>query len=61
MIKIPTPNKNESEEDFVSRCIPIVIDDGTATDSDQAVAICHSIYDESKKSVFKGALFTRNK
>jgi phage head maturation protease len=49
---MPTPNEGESREDFVKRCIPIVIDDGTAKDQDQAVAICNSMFD--KKSLAKG-------
>jgi hypothetical protein len=46
---MPTPNKNESEVDFVNRCIPIVIADKTAKDGAQGAAICHSIYREHKK------------
>lgn len=46
---MPTPNKNESEVDFVNRCIPIVIGDKTAKDGSQGAAICHSIYREHKK------------
>jgi hypothetical protein len=46
---MPTPKKNESEEKFVERCIPIVLDEGTAKDNEQAVAICHSIYKQSKE------------
>jgi hypothetical protein len=47
---MPTPKKGESEDDFVKRCIPIVIDDGTADDGSQAAAICHSMYEQSKRS-----------
>jgi ATP-dependent Clp protease, protease subunit len=46
---MPTPRKGETEKDFVSRCIPIVLDDGTADDSKQATAICFSIWRQSKK------------
>ena len=41
---MPKPNPGETRIDFVSRCVPIVLDDGTAEDGQQAVAICHSIY-----------------
>ena len=41
---MPTPRSGESESDFVSRCIPIVIEEGTAADGSQANAICHSMY-----------------
>ena len=46
---MPTPEKDEKKKDFIERCIPIVIKDGTAKDGTQANAICNSIWDESKK------------
>lgn len=46
---MPTPHDGESEKDFVERCIPIVLGEGTAKDGSQAAAICHSMYDEHKK------------
>lgn len=46
---MPEPGKNEKEEDFISRCVPIVIEEGTAKDNDQAVAICYSLWREHKK------------
>jgi len=48
---MPKPRDGESEKDFVSRCIPMVMDEGTAKDNKQASAICYSMYKESKKSV----------
>jgi len=48
---MPTPRNKESEDKFVDRCIPIVIEDGTAKDGKQAVAICHSIFQHHKKNV----------
>ncbi len=49
---MPTPNPNESRDDFVGRCIPIVMNEGTAKDQSQAAAICYSMYDQhSKKSL----------
>lgn len=47
---MPTKKKGESEKDFVSRCIPIVIKEGTAKDEKQAAAICHSMYREQAKN-----------
>ena len=41
---MPTPNRGESENDFVQRCIPMVIREGTAKDGSQAAAICHSMF-----------------
>lgn len=51
---MPTPNKGESQSDFVSRCIPIVMNEGTAKDNKQASAICYSIFrrHDKKESQF---------
>lgn len=43
---MPTPQPGESEDQFIARCIPIVLDDGTAEDNEQAVAICYSMWRE---------------
>ncbi len=45
---MPTPGRNESQQEFVSRCIPIVLKDGTATDQKQAAAVCYSMWREAK-------------
>lgn len=45
---MPMPNDGESRDDFMSRCVPMVMDDGTADDNDQAVAICNSMWDDRK-------------
>ena len=47
---MPTPNQGESRDDFVSRCIPIVLEDGTAENQDQAVAVCNSMWDDAHKA-----------
>lgn len=46
---MPTPRSNESENDFIKRCIPIVLDDGTAKDGDQAYAICKTKYSDKEQ------------
>ena len=46
---MPTPRKDETEDEFVERCIPIVIEEGTAEDGDQASAICHSMWEQHKE------------
>lgn len=46
---MPKPKDGESQKDFVSRCIPIVMGDGTAKDNKQAAAVCYSMYTEAKK------------
>jgi len=45
---MPNPQKNEKRDDFIQRCIPIVIEEGTAKDGKQAAAICNSMWEESK-------------
>lgn len=46
---MPEPNKDEEHDDFIKRCIPVVIDDGTAESPEQAVAICNGIWDKAKE------------
>ena len=46
---MPDVKPNESREDFVKRCIPIVLDEGTAKNPSQATAICNSMYDNRNK------------
>lgn len=41
---MPKPHKDENKEDFISRCIPMLVDEGR--DQDQAVAMCYSIWSE---------------
>ena len=55
---MPTPKKDEKQKEFISRCIPVVMDDGTADNQAQAVAICYSIWRRSKedKSMDKKAV-----
>jgi hypothetical protein len=45
---MPSPKSGESEDDFVERCIPMVVEEGTAEDGKQAAAICHSMFREHK-------------
>lgn len=54
---MPSPKPNEDKSDFINRCIPIVIEDGTAETPEQAVAICNSMWEAAKKSVYKGLIF----
>lgn len=46
---MPTPNKNEKRKEFISRCIPIVLQDKTAKNQEQAVAICNQIFINKNK------------
>ena len=45
---MPIPQENETEEQFIERCIPIVINDGTAETPEQAYAVCQSMYETEK-------------
>lgn len=46
---MPDPKEGESEQDFVSRCVPIVMDEGTT--QDQALGKCYGIYRNARKAV----------
>lgn len=46
---MPTPGKNEKQDEFINRCIPIVMKEGTAEDNKQAAAICFSMWREHMK------------
>ena len=47
---MPTPKPGESKSDYVSRCIPMVMNEGTAKDNKQAAAICHSMFKQKLNS-----------
>ena len=49
---MPNPLFNETRDDFMERCIPIVLEDGTADDNDQAVAACSIMFDDKKYAPF---------
>lgn len=48
---MPRPKAGEPREDYVGRCIPVVMAEGTAKDEAQAAAVCYSMYDQHKKAV----------
>lgn len=52
---MPTVKPNESESEFVARCIPVVLADQTAKDTKQAVAVCFAMYKQqtSEKALTK--------
>ena len=45
---MPTPNKGEKQKDYMKRCVPMVMKEGTAQDNKQAVAICFSMWKQHK-------------
>lgn len=46
---MPKPKNEETKDQFIGRCIPVVIEDGTAKDKKQATAVCNSIWSEHIK------------
>lgn len=45
---MPYPKEGESKSDYISRCIPYVMKEGTAKDNKQAAAICYSMWEKNK-------------
>lgn len=46
---MPTPSINETRDQFIQRCIPIVLMDGTAKNPAQAVAVCSYYFDDEQQ------------
>jgi hypothetical protein len=44
---MPEPKSGETQNDFIARCVPIVIDEGKT--QDQALGKCYGIWRSSKK------------
>jgi HK97 family phage prohead protease len=44
---MPKPKPNETKDEFIKRCIPYIIKEGT--EPDQASAICYSLWDKHNK------------
>ena len=57
---MPKVKPNEIQDDFVARCIPIVLDEGTAEDQDQATAICFSLWRDRKSNMSVNDLLLEN-
>lgn len=55
---MPTPKPSERKPEFIQRCVPQLIGEGKTTD--EAVAICYSIFSESKKMMRTKKVNTRN-
>lgn len=45
---IPSPNKNESQSDYIGRCIGILAGMGEGESDSQRAAICHSKWKQAK-------------
>src|SRR6516164_9344830 len=55
---MPTPGANETQDDFMSRCIPMVMGDGGASSHDQAIAMCNSMWEDKSAPVMRRAYST---
>lgn len=44
---MPKPKKGEKEADYMNRCISMLVHEGK--EQEQVVAICYSMYKESRK------------
>jgi hypothetical protein len=44
---MPEPKAGESQNNFIARCVPIVMDEGNT--QDQALGKCYGIWRQSKK------------
>lgn len=46
---MPTVKKGESQKEYLSRCIPVVMKEGGKGGQDHAIAKCIGMYKEAKK------------
>lgn len=51
---MPTPNKDEKRNDFVARCVPMLMKEGKK--QKQAVGACEGIYNSHKRGGIAKAL-----
>lgn len=45
---MPRKQEGETKDEFIERCVPEVIEDGTAENGEQAVAVCNSLWEDGK-------------
>ena len=48
---MPIPQPGQTKDDFIEMCIPIVIEDGTAEDEEQAYAVCLSMWEQGRDAM----------
>jgi len=49
---MPEPTEGETREHWMERCVPMVLEDGSAKDNDQAVAMCSGMFEQhAEKSI----------
>ena len=55
---MPEPRSGENHNDYISRCVPVVIEEGHS--QDEAVAMCESYWEQAHKNdkeIFKDIIF----
>jgi hypothetical protein len=45
---MPNPKPDESRDDYMERCIPFVMNEGSAESNEQAAAMCNGMWDDAK-------------
>ena len=50
---MPDPNRFKTKNAFMKACVPVVLQEGNAKDTSQAVAICISMWENKKKKKTK--------
>jgi hypothetical protein len=51
---MPKPNPNETKDDYIGRCVGVLINEGKQ--QDQAIAICNSLWEQNKMSAYEKEL-----
>jgi hypothetical protein len=51
---MPNPGKNEKQSEFISRCVPILMDEGKT--QNQALGQCYGVWKQAKKKANSTAL-----
>lgn len=52
---IPNPDPDESQDEFIQRCVEILINEGT--ENEQAIAICMNQWEENNSDMIEGHIF----
>lgn len=51
---MPTPEENETEKDFKTRCVKLLVDDGKLESIDSAKAVANYLWDKHINNHWKG-------
>jgi len=54
---MPDPSNYDNQSDWMSACVPAVMDEGRT--NEQAVAQCISMWDNKEEDIFAGVIFGR--